>query len=72
MTYRYRMHWFADPKAPVGPWGRPLFGRNHDEAIAHAEQLWKEGAYPQALGYRVVDTDDGAVLWQRRRSSQGG
>ena len=64
MLYRYRMHWFADPSAAHGP-GRPLFGRTPAEALSNAADLWKSGAYAKALGYRVLDTDDGTVLWQQ-------
>ncbi|HEY2593195.1 MAG TPA: hypothetical protein VGK33_04775 [Chloroflexota bacterium] len=67
MLYRYRMHGFADPMAPLGP-GRPLFGRTAAEAIVNAADLCKEGIYASnALGYCVVDTEDGSVLWQRQR-----
>jgi hypothetical protein len=66
MLYRYRMHWFADPMADLGP-GRPLFGRTAAEAIANAGDLWKAGAYAKAVGYCVLDTDDGSVLWQQQR-----
>jgi hypothetical protein len=62
------MHLFADPTTPLGV-GRPLFGRNAAEAIAQAGTLWKEETSTWALGYRVVDTEDGAVLWQRQRMS---
>ena len=66
MPYRYRMHLIADATSPLGV-GRPLFGRNAAEAIAQADTLWQEGTSGWALGYRVVDTEDGAVLWQRQR-----
>ena len=66
MLYRYRMHWFADQLSPLGP-GRPLFGRTPAEAISNAADLWKAGAYAKALGYCVLDTDDGTVLWQQQR-----
>ena len=66
MTTHYRMHCFADPAAPLGA-GRPLAGRNAAEAIFEAGALWNDGPYAWALGYRVVDSDDGAVLWQRQR-----
>jgi hypothetical protein len=69
MLYRYRMHWFADPLAPLGA-GRPLFGRTAAEAIANAADLWKAGAYANALGYCVSDTDDGSVLWQQERERE--
>lgn len=65
MNYRYRMHWFCDPEAPLNA-GRPLFGRDAAEAIALAESLWKEGVYAAALGYLVVDTDEGTVVWRRQ------
>jgi hypothetical protein len=67
MLYRYRMHLFADPRTPPGV-GRPLFGRNAAEAIAQAGTLWEEETSTWALGYRVIDTEDGAVLWQRQRT----
>ena len=66
MVYRYRMHLFADPMAPLGV-GRPLCGRNAAEAIAQAGAQWQEGTSAWALGYCVVDTEDGVVLWQRQR-----
>jgi hypothetical protein len=69
MLYRYRMHSFADPTAPLGP-GRPLFGGTPAEAIANAAELWQGGVHASnALGYCVVDTEDGSVLWQRQRTS---
>ena len=61
MAYRYQMVWFNDPSAPHGA-GRPFFGHISIQAIAHAEQLWREGTYAGAIGYRDVDTEDGEVL----------
>ena len=69
MLYRYRMHLFADPVSQLGV-GRPLSGRNAAEAIAQAGSLWEEETSTWALGYCVVDTEDGAVLWQRRREQK--
>jgi hypothetical protein len=66
MLYRYRMHWFSDAMAPLGS-GRPLFGRNADEAISNAADLWKASANSRSLGYCVLDTEDGTVLWQQQR-----
>jgi hypothetical protein len=66
MLYRYRMHWFADPMAALGA-GRPLFGRTAAEALSNAADLWKAGAYANAVGYCVLDTEDGSVLWQQQR-----
>lgn len=70
MTHRYQMVWFNNPSAPLGV-GRTLFGHSPAEAIAHAMQLWQEGAYASALGYCVVDTEDGNVLWRQRRATSG-
>ena len=63
MLYRYRMHVFADPMAPLGP-GRPLFARTPAEAISNAADLWNAGSYADALGYCVVDTEAGAAPWR--------
>ena len=71
MLYRYRMHSFADPTAPLGS-GRPLFGRTAAEAISNAADLWQAGAYASALGCCVVDTEDGSVLWRLEREQGPG
>jgi hypothetical protein len=66
MLYRYRMHRVDDSMAPLGS-GRPLSARTAAEAIAHAADLCKEGrAYASALGYCIVDTEDGTVLYGSR------
>jgi hypothetical protein len=63
MLYRYRVHWIADPSAPLGP-GRPLFARTPAEAITRAADLWKVGrAYASRIGYCIVDTEDGTVAY---------
>ena len=66
MNYRYRMHWYSNPEAPLNA-GRALFGQTPEDAIAHAANLWKEGRYAAALEYCVLDTDDGTVIWRGRR-----
>ena len=64
MPYRYWMHWYADPEAPLKT-GRALSGRTEADAIAQATALWTEWVHAAAHGYCVVDTDDGAILWRR-------
>lgn len=66
MNYRYRMHWYADPEAPLNA-GRPLFGDDPAKAVAYAARLWDEGAYAAATGYCVVDTESGEVLCRGQR-----
>lgn len=65
MLYRYRIHWLTDPQAALGP-GRPLFARCSAEAISKAADLWNVGTQASALGYCVVDTEDGTVLWRQQ------
>jgi hypothetical protein len=65
------MYWFDDPRTPLGP-GRPLFGSSPQEAIERAADLCEEEGPPASsfyhpLGCRVVDTEDGTVVWQRLR-----
>jgi hypothetical protein len=69
MTYRYRMHWYTDPEAPLDA-GRPLFGRTPADAIAQAAALWEQEAHAAAHGCCVVDTDDGNVVWRQERDPQ--
>jgi hypothetical protein len=65
MRYCYRMHWYADREAPLNA-GRALYGLTKPEAIAAAADLWSEGAR-WALGYVVVDTEEGEVIWRQER-----
>jgi hypothetical protein len=66
MNYRYRMHSYSDPE--VLSRSRPLPGRDAAEAVESAARLWKEGAYASSLGYCVVDTESGTVIWQHERA----
>jgi hypothetical protein len=66
MRYCYRMHWYADRGAPLNA-GRALYGLTKPEAIANAADLWREGARRWAVGYVVVDTDEGEVIWRHER-----
>jgi hypothetical protein len=60
------MHWYADPQAPLNM-GRAMFGQTDATALSEAAALWTGGAYAAALGYVVVDTDDGRVLCRHER-----
>lgn len=70
MSYgRYWLHWHTDPSAPLNA-GRALSGRNLAEAIEEAATLWEAGFHASAIGFCVVDTEDGSIRWRsgRRRS----
>jgi hypothetical protein len=69
MRYRYQMHWYRDAGEPLNG-GRGLFGQSAAETLSEAASLWREGAYAAAVGYIVIDTDDGTVLFRRERESQ--
>lgn len=64
MAYRYWVHPFAHPDAPLQR-GRRLRARTEVDAIAEAARLLEIGAYPNALGVVVMDTDVGKVIWRR-------
>lgn len=66
MHYRYLMHWYADAQAPLSA-GRALSGGTVENVLSHAASLWRDGAYSVAVGYVVVDTDDGTVLCRHER-----
>jgi hypothetical protein len=69
MRYRYLMHWYRSADEPLNG-GRGLFGQTVTDALSEAESLWNEGAYAAAVGYIVIDTDEGTVLCRRERESQ--
>lgn len=70
MRYRYLMHWYTDARAPLNS-GRPLSGRTVADVLSEAESIWSDGAYSAALGYVVMDTDDGTVVCRRDRRDVG-
>ncbi|HEX3407905.1 MAG TPA: hypothetical protein VHS81_11760 [Caulobacteraceae bacterium] len=69
MRYRYLMHWYRDAGAPLNG-GRALFGQSVEDALSEAASLWRDGAYAAAVGYLVIDTDDGTVLCRGERESR--
>ena len=66
MGYRYLMHWYTDAEAPLNA-GRALSGGTVENVLSQAASLWRDGAYAVAVGYIVVDTDDGTVLCRHER-----
>ena len=69
MRYRYLMHWYRDAAEPLNG-GRGLFGKTVEDALSEAASLWNDGAYSAAVGYIVIDTDDGTVLCRRERENR--
>lgn len=66
VAYRYWVHPYVDPKEPLKE-GRRLSVLTETEAIAEAERLLESSAYPRALGFMIVDTEEGEVIWRRAR-----
>jgi hypothetical protein len=70
MQHRYWMHWYSNSGDPPGA-GRRLAGQIAEEALVEAEALWTDGPYKSAIGYIVIDTEDGAVLRRQERDHPG-
>jgi hypothetical protein len=66
MPYRYWLHWYTDPDAPLNA-GRALPDRTLAEAIAHANEILDEGAYASSNGCCLVDTEDGTIARRGER-----
>jgi hypothetical protein len=60
------MHWYSNRLAPLSG-GRPLAARSADAALSEAAALWSAGTHSTAIGYVVIDTDDGTTLFRHER-----